>query len=338
MNRRLIFASPLLLLMSGCEHAQSVLYSSGPAAHRIAGLAWGLIILFMVITLIMWALIAWAAITRHGTLAEHAPIDIGGGQGWITIGGMLIPFIILFLIFVFGLKLLASFPIHEASHQMNLEPDILVVGHQWWWEVHYLNPNPSLDVTTANEIHIPANRTVTIELESRDVIHSFWVPALHGKVDLVPGHPNFVRIEASHAGSFEGQCAEYCGAQHAHMRLLVIAQAPDEYQLWLNAQREPGRTPTTPDAEKGEKIFLSGPCSMCHTVRGTIAGGRVAPDLTHIGSRRYIASNSFPNDNAYLEAWVTHAQSLKPEALMPDFTRFTGVQMRDLVAYLRQLQ
>ena len=292
----------------------------------------------MVITLIMWALIAWAAITRHGTLAEHAPVDIGGGQGWITIGGMLIPFIILFLIFVFGLKLLASFPIHEAKHQMNLEPDILVVGHQWWWELHYLNPNPSLDVTTANEIHIPANRTVTIELESRDVIHPFWVPALHGKVDLVPGHPNFVRIEASHAGSFEGQCAEYCGAQHAHMRLLVIAQAPDEYQLWLNAQREPGRTPTTPEAEKGEKIFLSGPCSMCHTVRGTIAGGRVAPDLTHIGSRRYIASNSFPNDNAYLEAWVTHAQSLKPEALMPDFTRFTGVQMRDSVAYLRQLQ
>lgn len=336
--RRLLIASPLLLLMMGCEHAQSVLYSGGPAAHRIAGLSWGLIVLFMVISIIMWALIAWAALKRRGTLAEHAPINIGGGHGWITIGGMLIPFIVLFVLFVLGLQLLASFPIHEASKQHNLKPDILVVGHQWWWEVHYLNKQPDMDVTTANEIHIPTGRPVTIELESRDVIHSFWVPALHGKVDLIPGHPNFVRIEASRSGAYQGQCAEYCGAQHAHMRLLVIAQPFDEYESWLSAQREPGTIPTTPEAIAGQKIFLSGPCAMCHTVRGTVAGGRVAPDLTHIGSRRFIAANSYPNDNAYLEAWVTHAQSLKPEALMPDFTNFTGVQMRDLVAYLRQLQ
>lgn len=336
--RRLILISPLLLLMMGCEHAQSVLYSGGPAAHRIAGLSWGLIVLFMVITIIMWVLIWWAAFTRRGTFAEHAPIDAGGGQGWITIGGMLIPFIVLFVIFVLGLQLLASFPIHEASQQKNMKPDILIVGHQWWWEVHYLNPDPSMQVTTANEIHIPSNRPVTIELESRDVIHSFWVPALHGKVDLIPGHPNYVRIEASHPGTYEGQCAEYCGAQHAHMRLLVIAQPSEEFQAWLSAQREPGRTPTTPEEQDGQKVFLSGPCIMCHTVRGTLAGGRVAPDLTHIGSRQFIAANSFPNDDAYLEAWVTHAQSLKPEAQMPDFTRFTGKQMRDLVAYLRQLQ
>lgn len=336
--RRVLFASPLLLLMTGCEHAQSVLYPEGPAASRIAGLSWGLIVLFMVITIIMWALIAWAAFNRRGTLAEHAPVDIGGGQGWITIGGMLIPFIVLFVLFILGLQLLASFPIHEASEQKDMKPDILVVAHQWWWEVHYLSPHPNMEVSTANEIHIPANRPVTLELESRDVIHSFWVPALHGKVDLIPGHPNFVRIEASHPGSYSGQCAEYCGAQHAHMRLLVIAQPPAQYQAWLNAQRQPGRLPTTPAAEAGEEIFLAGPCSMCHTVRGTLAGGRVAPDLTHIGSREFIAGNSFPNNDAYLEAWITHAQSLKPEALMPDFTTFTGVQMRDLTAYLRQLQ
>lgn len=336
--RRLILSTPLLLLAMGCEHSQSILYPDGPAASRISGYAWGMIVCFMVITTIMWVLIAWAAIKRRGTLAEHAPVDIGGGQGWITIGGMLIPFIVLFALFVLGLQLLASFPIHEASQQMNMKPDILVIGHQWWWEVHYLSDQAQQEVITANEIHIPANRPVTVELESQDVIHSFWVPSLHGKVDLIPGHPNFVRIEASHPGSFDGQCAEYCGAQHAHMRLLVIAQPPDRYQAWLKAQREPGRTPTTADAEEGQQIFLSGPCSMCNTVRGTTAGGRVAPDLTHIGSRRFIAANSFPNDDAYLEAWVTHAQSLKPDALMPDFTRFTGVQMRDLVAYLRQLQ
>jgi cytochrome c oxidase subunit 2 len=157
-------------------------------------------------------------------------------------------------------------------------------------------------------------------------------------VDLVPGHPNFVRIEANHAGDFSGQCAEYCGAQHAHMRLLVIAQQPDEYQAWLDQQRKPAAEPATQAAIHGEQVFLSGPCIMCHQIRGTTAGGTVAPDLTHIASRRLIAADSFPNNDAYLEAWVTHAQSLKPEAQMPNFTQFTGVQLRDLVAYLRQLQ
>ncbi len=335
--RRLLLTSPLFLLMLGCQRAQSSLYSAGPAAHRIAGMQWLLVILFLVITLIMWVLIAWAATTRRGTLEEHAPVDIGGGQGWIAIGGMLIPFIVLFVLFLLGLKLLASFPIADPQ-QANTKPEILIIAHQWWWEVHYLNDQPYLQATTANEIHIPTNRPVTLELESQDVIHSFWVPALHGKVDLIPGHPNYIRIEASHAGAFQGQCAEYCGAQHAHMRLLVIAQEPDEYQAWLDLQRKPAAPPTTQEAVDGEKIFLAGPCSMCHSVRGTLAGGRVAPDLTHIGSRRFIAANSYPNNNAYLEAWVTHAQSLKPDAEMPNLTQFNGQQLRDLVAYLRQLQ
>jgi cytochrome c oxidase subunit 2 len=161
---------------------------------------------------------------------------------------------------------------------------------------------------------------------------------LHGKVDLIPGHPNFVRIEATHAGTFKGQCAEYCGAQHAHMRLVVDAQQPDQYRAWLDQQRKPGAEPTTQEAIHGQQVFQSSPCIMCHTVRGTLAGGRVAPDLTHIGSRQFIAADSFPNNNAYLEAWVTHAQSLKPEAQMPNLTQFNGQQLRDLVAYLRQLQ
>jgi cytochrome c oxidase subunit 2 len=334
--RRLIFLGPLLLPLAGCG-IQSTLHTEGPAAERIASMQWLLIILFLVVTFIMWALIAWAVSKKPGTLAEHAPIDIGGGQTWITIGGMLIPLTILFVIFVLGLNLLESFPIADPSHS-NTKPDILIIGHQWWWEVHYLNKQTNLQVTTANEIHIPANKPVTLELKSQDVIHSFWVPSLHGKVDLIPGHPNFVRIEAAHIGTFKGQCAEYCGAQHANMHLLVVAQAPAEYQAWLEQQRKPAALPTGEEAIRGEQVFLSGPCILCHTVRGTLAGGRVAPDLTHIGSRRMIAANSFPNNNAYLEAWVTHAQSLKPGAQMPDLTEFNGEQLRDLVAYLRQLQ
>jgi cytochrome c oxidase subunit 2 len=335
--RRLVLLNPLLPLLAGCASIQSTLHPGGPAAQRIANMQWLLIILFLVVSSIMWLLIAWAIVKRRGTLADHAPIDVGGGQGWITIGGMLIPLIILFILFVLGLNLLESFPIQHSSHT-DSKPDILIIAHQWWWEVHYLNDKPYLQITTANEIHIPVNRPVTLELESQDVIHSFWVPALHGKVDLIPGHPNFVRIEATHAGTFKGQCAEYCGAQHAHMRLVVDAQQPDQYRAWLDQQRKPGAEPTTQEAIHGQQVFQSSPCIMCHTVRGTLAGGRVAPDLTHIGSRQFIAADSFPNNNAYLEAWVTHAQSLKPEAQMPNLTQFNGQQLRDLVAYLRQLQ
>jgi cytochrome c oxidase subunit 2 len=204
--------------------------------------------------------------------------------------------------------------------------------------VEYLQGSVDQHFTTANEIHIPVGMPVTIELRSADVIHSFWVPNLHGKVDLIPGHVNFIQIQADHPGNYPGTCAEYCGAQHAHMRLLVVAQPPDEYKAWLEAQRQPGAEPASSEAKEGEQVFLTGPCSNCHQVRGTIAGGRVAPDLTHIGSREYIAANSYANNDANLEAWVTHAQSLKPDAAMPNLTLFSGTQLQQLVAYLRQLK
>ena len=342
---------PLLLLsfLAGCTSIQSTFNGQGPAAVRLANLSWFMTILFLAVTLIMWGLIAYAFKRRQGSLAEHAPIDIGGGQGWIAIGGFLIPLAVLTVVFVLGLELLADFPIHGMHGMMDHgmapgmagnapKPDILVIGHQWWWEVHYLGGEPDEQFTTANEIHIPAHRAVNIEVESADVMHSFWVPSLHGKVDLIPGHPNFIRIEASQPGDFAGQCAEFCGAQHAHMRMLVVAQEPDQYKAWLAHQRTAGSEPQTAEALLGEQVFLAGPCAMCHQVRGTLAGGHVAPDLTHFGSRQYLAANSFPNNTAYLEAWITHAQSLKPGAQMPNLTEFDGVQLRALTAYLHQLQ
>jgi cytochrome c oxidase subunit II len=328
---------PFLVLLTGCELPQSTFAAHGPAAERLAHLSWFITILFLVVTVIMWVLIAWAAKRRRGTLTEHAPVNIGGGQKWIAIGGLAVPLSILTIIFVLGLNLLAEFPIHGPHHHA-MKPDILIIGHQWWWEVHYLSGTADQEFTTANEIHISVNRPVNIQLEAYDVMHSFWIPALHGKVDLIPGHTNFVRIQASEPGSYAGQCAEYCGAEHARMRLLVVAQEADEYAAWLNGQRKPASEPASPDAIAGEQTFVDGPCMMCHQIRGTAAGGRVAPDLTHFASRQYIAANSYPNNNAYLEAWITHAQSLKPEAEMPDLTQFTGEQLRDLVAYLRQLK
>jgi cytochrome c oxidase subunit 2 len=333
---------PALSLL-GCGVAQSTLQGSGPASARISHLSWFMTILFLIITVIMWTLVGWGFYRRRGTLAEHEPVTANGGQIWIAIGGVAVPLIVLSVLFVLGLNLLTDFPIHGmhggmASAQMTMKPEIRIIGHQWWWEVQYLNDDVSKEFTTANEIHLPAHRPVNIEVVTRDVMHSFWIPALHGKVDLIPGHPNYIRLEASQAGSYTGQCAEFCGAQHANMRLLAIAQEPEDYEAWLEAQRRPGSEPQEQDAIAGKQIFLAGPCSMCHTVRGTMAGGSVAPDLTHIGSRQYLAANSFPNNDAYLEAWITHAQSLKPGAQMPDLTQFSGEQLHDLVAYLRQLQ
>jgi cytochrome c oxidase subunit 2 len=218
------------------------------------------------------------------------------------------------------------------------QPDIRVIGHQWWWEVQYLNGSQDQQFTTANEIHIPAHRAVNIELETADVMHSLWVPSLHGKVDLIPGFPNFIRIEASEPGNFKGQCAEFCGAQHAHMGLLIVAQEPADFEAWLTNQRKPAAEPATAAAIAGREAFLAGPCSLCHQIRGTLAGGHVAPDLTHIASRQFIAANSFPNNDAYLAAWISHAQSLKPESKMPDLSEYKGDRLQDLLAYLRQLQ
>lgn len=336
--RRILILSPLLFLLTGCEAAQSTFNSQGSAADRIAPLSWAMTIVFLVTTVVMWVLIAWATMRRKGRLEEHEPVDAGGGQGWIAVGGLLIPLAVLCVFFVLGLRLLASFPIHDPMNQRVLKPDILVIGHQWWWEVQYLDGPVSEHFTTANEIHVPANRPVTLEVESQDVIHSFWVPALHGKVDMIPGHPNFIRIEASHPGNFNGQCASFCGEEHALMRLLVVAQTPYNYHAWVEEQLKPAAAPTNPDAVAGEQIFVTGACSMCHTVRGTTAGGRVAPDLTHIASRQYLAANVFPNNTGNLEAWITHAQSMKPDAQMPNLTQFTGTQLQQLTDYLQQLK
>jgi cytochrome c oxidase subunit 2 len=345
MKRRFaMFVLPInMFWLMGCNVAQSTLQKAGPASVRITRLSLFMTVLFLVITLIMWGLIGWGFTRRRGSLAEHAPIEAGGGHLWIAIGGIAVPLLVLSVLFVLGLNLLMDFPIHgmhgnTANAQMAMKPEIRIVGHQWWWEIQYLNDDVSKQFTTANEIHLPAHRPIDIEVVTADVMHSFWIPALHGKVDLIPGNKNYIRIEASGDGTYAGQCAEYCGTQHAHMRLIAVTEEPGDYEAWLEAQRQPGAAPQTPEAILGQQTFLAGPCSMCHTVRGTVAGGRVAPDLTHIGSRLAIAADTYPNNNAYLEAWITHAQSMKPGSQMPDLTQFTGDQLNGLVAYLRQLR
>jgi len=345
MGRTAKFISPLLtVFLAGCATLQSTSNTHGPAARNIARLSHSMSITFVITILVMWALLAIALKKNPGDLKEHMPIDVGGGQTWVAIGGIAIPLLVLSVFFFLGLDLLAGFPIHGDHGAMDMgsmasksKPDILIVGHQWWWEVHYLG-DPNRQVVTANEIHIPAHRPVNIELRAADVIHSFWVPSLHGKVDLLPGNVNFIRLEATDPGNYIGQCAEYCGKQHANMHILLVAQEPAAFDEWLANQRKPAAEPSTPDAVAGKEAFLAGPCSRCHTVRGIPAAGQFGPDLTHIASRQQIGSDSFPNNNAYLEGWITNAQSLKPGCKMPAITQYNGTQLRSLTAYLRQLK
>jgi len=325
-------------VLTGHAQAQSTLNPAGPAARSLSGVSWFVYILFIVVAIVMWVLIWRMATRRRGTFDEHAPVDVGGGQSWVLVGGFIIPAIILAVIFIPGLAIMRRFPIHDQKMNYETAPEIRLTGHQWWWEARYVEGSPDMHFATANEIHIPVGHPVDIELSSADVIHSFWVPNLSGKVDLIPGQVNRMRIEADRPGVYYGKCAEYCGAQHAHMMIVVVAQPEGEYAAWRAHQLESASAPSTAQEVRGQELFLSSPCSLCHMIRGTPAGGAVAPDLTHLASRRGIAANALENDKANISAWVTHAQALKPASMMPNVTQFSGDELQALVAYLQQLR
>lgn len=215
--------------------------------------------------------------------------------------------------------------------------EVRLTGYQWWWAVEYLSDEPSLRAITANELHLPVGRTVALRLQSADVIHSFWVPSLHGKTDLIPGRENLLVLRADRPGTFRGQCAEYCGTQHAHMALTVVAEDPDSFEAWLAAQRAPAPGPAGSDAVRGRDLFLQGPCAMCHAIAGTPAGARTGPDLTHFASRSTIAAGTVPNTRDQLLAWLANPQHLKPGSRMPA-TGFTDPDLQALASYLETLE
>jgi cytochrome c oxidase subunit 2 len=328
------------------EHAEtafSALAPAGRASRALAELGWSAMIPFALVALAMWALLAWVAWRRTGSFTEHEPPDESGGERWVHVGGIALPLVAFSVVFVLTLRTLAAFPMECGQPAASAwcapdgRPDARVTGHQWWWQVQYLRGDLPGQVFSANELHVPVGQPFDIELVSDDVIHSFWVPRLHGKVDLVPGMQNRIRLEAEEPGVYGGECAEFCGQQHTRMRFVVVAQTVPDFERWLASQREPAPAPAEPAAQRGQAIFEQSSCSFCHTLRGTGAHGSVGPDLTHFASRSLIAA-SFPNDVATLHAWVTNAQSLKPGARMPTLPLFQGGQLHDLVAYLRTLE
>jgi len=213
------------------------------------------------------------------------------------------------------------------------EPDLIVIGHQWWWEARY----PKTGVVVANEIHIPAGKALSIQLDSTDVLHEFWVPELARKITAVPGHPNHIWIEADKAGTYLGVCSEFCGTEHAWMRFLVVAEPLAGFDRWERTQLQPSVLPEGGPAAKGLALFQQMSCVSCHAINGTAANARVGPDLTHFAGRRQLGAGIAENTPENLRRWLAHPHRVKPGVNMPDFN-FTDEQLTELVAYFETLK
>jgi cytochrome c oxidase subunit II len=211
---------------------------------------------------------------------------------------------------------------------------VRVIGHQWWWEYQY----PDLGITTANELHLPAGQSSELDITSADVIHSFWVPQLGWKQDGNPGQTHTMWVQVDQPGTLEGACAEYCGTEHAWMRIRVVAQPSDQFQAWVHQQQQPAAAPTTDLERQGQQVFETNTCISCHTIQGTAANDEVGPDLTHIGSRSIIAGGVLDNTPKNVQRWVQHADDVKRGALMPNFNTLSDKQAQALTAYLESLQ
>jgi cytochrome c oxidase subunit II len=214
---------------------------------------------------------------------------------------------------------------------------IEVTGTQWWWKVRYASDDPSRTLQTANEIHIPVGQPVAIRGNSDDVIHSFWVPSLQGKRDLIPGRPTLEWLQADRPGEYRGQCAEFCGLQHAHMAFWVIAETPDQFSAWMDHQLRPAVEPSDDENKRGQEIFLKSACVLCHTIRGTDAGAQAGPDLTHFGSRKTIAAGTLSNTRGNLAGWIADPQNIKPGTHMATVP-IQPAEMQPLIDYLESLK
>ena len=234
---------------------------------------------------------------------------------------------------------LASFVTDRAIAKLPAENPlhIHVVGHQWWWEATYEDLDPAKRFTTANELHIPTGRTIELSLDADDVIHSLWVPRLNGKKDLIPSRTSSLSWRTDTPGVYRGQCAEFCGYQHAHMALVVVAEDPSAFDAWMKAQKQPASTPSESQALRGRDVFVHGTCAMCHTIEGTDAQAKHAPDLTHIASRKMLAAGTLENTPAMRAAWIADPQSFKPGANMPA-SNLSSDDLNAVLAYLATLK
>ena len=314
---------------------QSPLDPAGVHAARISTLWWVMLVVlsatFVLVLLFLSRALARAPRVEHPEPPRMASAE--DSRTWRGVAAAIaVTVMTLFGVLVASLVTGASVASPTPTGAITIE----VIGHQWWWEIRYRHAQPNQVVTTANEIHIPVGVPVVIETTSRDVIHSFWVPNLHGKRDVLPGRVNSFWLQADRAGTYRGQCAEFCGLQHAHMAFYVIAEPREQFASWLERQRASAAQPTTDGQRRGQQVFLSS-CAQCHTIRGMPAVGRVGPDLTHLASRRFIAAGTLPNARGHLAGWILDPQGVKPGSRMPP-NPLTPVDLHALLEYLESLR
>jgi cytochrome c oxidase subunit II len=310
---------------------QNVLHPASGAAHAIVRLWWvmliGAAIGFGSILLLLF--LGWARRNRPGLPGGATSERVE--TGLVVLLGVVVPLAVLLALFVYADVFVMRSTAAPRPGSTSLT--IRVVGHQWFWEVRYAGTI----AVTANEIHIPVGTRVNLVGTTADVIHSVWLPELNRKVDLIPGRENRILLEADRAGRYRGQCSEFCGLQHAHMAVEVVAEPPAEFRAWLANQARDARPAATPEQRRGAAIFLAQACSGCHTIRGTAAAGDAGPDLTHVASRRMLAALTLPNEPASLRDWIADPQHAKPGAKMPDLG-LNDAQVDAVAAYLESLR
>jgi cytochrome c oxidase subunit 2 len=337
MTRWGFVAGPLALALTGCVayDQQSALDPAGPAAGSVHRL-WYLMLVVGTVAFVL-VVAALLLVTRRRMTVPLEMDDIRSpareaSAKRAVIVAVAATVVVLFMVLVFDLGVARGLA-PDAAPSLSIH----VIGHQWWWEIEYEDSIPQRRVRLANEIHLPVGQRVLVKLDSHDVIHSFWVPNLAGKRDLIPGHHTQTWIHADRPGVYRAQCAEFCGLEHAKMSLFVVAESRERFTAWLDAQRASPLPPTDTLAVRGRLVLESGSCAMCHTVASTLARGRVGPDLTHVASRNSLAAGTLPNTPGYLAGWIVDPQTIKPGAQMPA-NQLSPADLRAVVAYLTTLR
>ena len=302
--------------------------AAGPFAEPVTTLSWGL---FAgggaVLALVVLAL----AVALFGPRRWRRKL---GGPWLVWAGGLAFPVVVLSALLIYGLGLTGN--LSEAPRPGEMR--VRITGEMWWWRVAYLDGEGHEALQDANEVHIPVGRPVVFELDSADVIHSFWVPRLGGKKDMIPGRRNILRLQADAPGVYAGQCAEFCGGPHALMGFVVVAHEADAFEAWRAARASDARAFADPQVLRGAQVFASSGCGACHTVRGAGANGLAGPDLTHVGARRTLGAGILPNNRGTLAAWVADSQAIKPGNRMPTYPVLSGQDLNALAAYLEALK
>jgi cytochrome c oxidase subunit 2 len=320
---------------------QSMWHVSGSNAAQIRELAIFFGILLGTIFLVVVGVALFSLKRRHRGLDQealegsHQPSERTESR-LRTVVGVATAFTVLILL---GLTVVSVSVGKSVSASLAPANSMLVevTGTQWWWKIRYANSDPSRILLTANEIHIPVGRPVAIRGNSDDVIHSFWVPSLQGKRDLIPGRTTLEWLQADQPGEYRGQCAEFCGLQHAHMAFWVIAEPPVQFDAWMDHQLQPASDPPDEETTRGREIFLKSACILCHAIRGTEAGAQAGPDLTHFGSRKTIAAGTLPNNKGNLAGWIADPQNIKPGNHMATVP-IQPAEMQPLIDYLESLK